>query len=169
MTGTTDSAQRSTHSELDIDKNGDTTESPTTDLAQYYFSPDPFSSGFNWRSVALTLDAWNRLSSDHYAYVFNFGDTDHPDPQSLIIIYGAIELFIDQGDRDKVMWGKSQGALSGDPESPGIIIPTELPSDPVGLLRALNLTAHPLADDVIRLWKDLIAFLPTLDWTNEGE
>jgi hypothetical protein len=61
------------------------------------------------------------------------------------------------------MWGEEQGSLSGDTEScPGIFTPINLPSDPTELLRALDLTAHSLADDVIQLWKNLVDFLPKL-------
>jgi hypothetical protein len=131
-------------------------EPPTVDLAWYYFSPDRFSTGFNWRSVAMTLDGWNSLSSGHYAYLA-------PDPQVLIIKYGKIDLWLHQGYGHEVVWYEQAGVLSGDPVDPGILTTTELPNDPIGLLRVLNLTAHPLADDVIKLWKDLVAFLPELD------
>jgi hypothetical protein len=132
-------------------------------LAEVYFSPDPFSSAFNWRSVALTLDAWNRLSNDHYAHLLHLEQPDNPDSQEFLISYREINLWLSQGCRDGVNWQKEHKALSGDPESPCTTTTIELPSDPVELLEVLNMPADPLADDVIQLWTDLTKFLPTLE------
>jgi hypothetical protein len=49
----------------------DVSEVKTIELINYFFSPDRFSTGFNWRSVALIIQAWNDLSDDHRVLLLN--------------------------------------------------------------------------------------------------
>jgi hypothetical protein len=133
----------------------------TVDLANYFHSPDPFSCGFNWRSIALTLQAWNRLSDDHYAILMTTSDPENPDPQVLTLNYRQTDLWIPQG-LSVVVWHGPGKVLSADPKRTGINTSTELPVDAVDLLRALGMTSDSHADEVIQLWDDLMDLLPTL-------
>jgi hypothetical protein len=145
-----------------VGTNGNATEIDTIDLAEYYFSPDPFSSAFNWRTIALTLEAWNDLSDDHHSFLMAIELDENPDPQVLVLDYRAIDLWIIQGIQGLMVWHGPGKVLFADSNDPGVKTPTELPTSPIELLRVLGMTADPLADDVITLWEDLIAMLPEL-------
>jgi hypothetical protein len=67
-------------------------EVDTIELMDYFFSPDRFSTGFNWRSVALIIQAWNDLSDDHRVLLLTGEDPKNPDPEVLVVNYGKIDL-----------------------------------------------------------------------------
>jgi hypothetical protein len=156
-----DNRPRSPNS-VEVINNGNANALETIDLAEYLFSPDPFSSGFNWRSIALTLEAWNNLSDDHNSFVMTLEQDDNPDPQVLVLNYRQVDLWIIQGIRRLVVWHGPGRVLYANPDDPGVKTSTELPIGPVQLLRVLSMTADPLADEVIQLWKSLVAILPEL-------
>jgi hypothetical protein len=105
MSIATDFTPPSTHSVDVINNNGNAPEIETIDLAEYYFSPDPFSSAFNWRTVALTLEAWDRLTKDHYGFLMPIDEpNDNPDPQVLVLNYREVDLWIIQGIRRTIVW-----------------------------------------------------------------
>jgi hypothetical protein len=163
MSIATDITPRPTHPVDVINNNGNATEIERVNLADYFFSPDPFSSAFNWRAIALTLEGWNNLSEeDHHSFLITLEQEDNPDPQVLVLNYREIDLWIVQGIRGLVVWHGPGKVLCAGSKDPGVNTPTELPTSPIELLRVLEMTADPLADEVIQLWEDLIAMLPRL-------
>jgi hypothetical protein len=139
----------------------DVSEVETIELMKYFFSPDRFSTGFNWRSVALTIQNWMDHSDNHRVLLLTGEDPKDPDPEVLVLSYGKIDLWIFQG-ADTLIWHGPGKGLSADPNRPGIETLTNLPVNAVDLLRVLGMTSDPNAGDVVQLWNDLMNFLPTL-------
>ena len=75
----------------------DVPEVETIELMDYFISPDRFSTGFNWRSVALTIQKWMDDSDNHRVLLLTGEDPQDPDPEVLVLSYGKIDLWIFQG------------------------------------------------------------------------
>jgi hypothetical protein len=129
-----------------------TINTATIDLGAYFFDgPD-----FNWKNVDLTCEAWSTKlpGEEHLELTANHDPATEPDMVQFWIIYGNIELVLEEGAPDSVQWCPMDGANFEYAHSSTI-----LPRDGAELLYHLDYDADPDARDIPAFWERLIKFI----------